>query len=283
MARQRARADPDGVCGGVDRRGGDHRRRRRRLRAVRARARRERLAAASRAALQRRPRPRRDRRAARRAGGARRPRAHRRGDHAAVRRAQAALAPATRAGGLGAHAAHRRLVRLGRRAPRRRRFAERNWALESGLYELETPTTRRDLCAAAGMRRACSARSATPAGDRRDHAMSSPRAPASRRHPGRRGHGRPRLLGVRRRTRRARRSARQARRSVDVLACSDRPLLDARLYLDAHPSPGPVAAERLHGERRLGRALVPARARGGARSTCWTPRRRRPPPGPRAS
>ena len=26
--------------------------------------------------------------------------------------------------------------------------------------------------------------------------------------------------------------------SVDVLACSDRPLLDARLYLDAHPSPG---------------------------------------------
>ena len=68
--------------------------------------------------------------------------------------------------------------------------------------------------------------------------------------------------------------------SVDVLARSDRPLVDARLYLDAHPRPGPVAAERLHGHRRLGDPLVPARARrrrAARRSS--TPRRRPPPAG----
>ena len=264
MARQRARADPDGVRGRVDRRRRDHRRRRRRLRAVRARARRERLAAAPRVALQRRPRPRRDRRDRCRTGRRERPRAHRRGDHPAVRRAQAALAPATRAGGLGAHPAHRRLVRLGRRAPcgrrvRRAQLGARERPLRARERSLRTRPVR------GGGHRQESARPdpRSPAGDRRDHRCRRRAYGSPHRHPRRRRHGRPRLLRFRRGTRRARRSARQARR-VGRRARLQRPPAARRPAVPGRPSLlGPVAAERLHGERRLGRALVPARARCG--------------------
>ena len=143
-------------------------------------------------------------------------------------------------------------------------FAERNWALESGLYELENADYAPDLCAAAGIDRSLLGPIRDPrqviggitdvvaartglqvdvpvVAGMADH-VSSAFAAGLAEH----GDLLVKLGG-----------------SVDVLACSDRPLLDARLYLDAHPLLGPVAAERLHGERRLGRALVPARARRG--------------------
>ena len=71
--------------------------------------------------------------------------------------------------------------------------------------------------------------------------------------------------------------------SVDVLACSDRPLLDARLYLDAHPSPGlwlpnGCMASGGSGVRWFQRELA-----AGAGWTSSTPRPRRRRPAPRAS
>ena len=118
-------------------------------------------------------------------------------------------------------------------------FSERNWALESGLYDLEDDDYARDLCAAAGIERTLlgpirdprqviggiSADVAAVTGLREgipvvaglaDH-VSSAFAAGLAEH----GDLLVKLGG-----------------SVDVLACSDRPLLDARLYLDAHPSPG---------------------------------------------
>ena len=119
------------------------------------------------------------------------------------------------------------------------RFSERNWALESGLYDLATSAYAPDLCAAAGVgcglfgpirdpadviggvSAAIAARTGLRAGipvvaGLADHVASAFGAGLAR-------HGDLLVkLGG----------------SVDVLACSDRPLLDARLYLDAHPSPG---------------------------------------------
>ena len=40
--------------------------------------------------------------------------------------------------------------------------------------------------------------------------------------------------------------------SGDILAVSDAPVLDERLYLDAIRAPGLLAAERLHGDQRIG-------------------------------
>ena len=118
-------------------------------------------------------------------------------------------------------------------------FSERNWALESGLYELENDDFAPDLCAAAGIDKAAlgpirdprqviggitetvAARTGLRANvpvvaGMADH-VSSAFAAGLAEH----GDLLVKLGG-----------------SVDVLACSDRPLLDARLYLDAHPSPG---------------------------------------------
>ena len=67
-------------------------------------------------------------------------------------------------GRLGAHGAHRGVVRLARRRLADAEFSERNWALESGLYDLGDDDYAPDLCAAAGIDEgACSGRSATPA------------------------------------------------------------------------------------------------------------------------
>jgi xylulokinase len=119
------------------------------------------------------------------------------------------------------------------------RFSERNWALESGLYDLATGDYAPDLCVAAGVggdlfgairdpsdviggvSAAIAARTGLRAGipvvaGLADHVSSAFGAGLAH-------HGDLLVkLGG----------------SVDVLACSDRPLLDARLYLDAHPSPG---------------------------------------------
>jgi xylulokinase len=118
-------------------------------------------------------------------------------------------------------------------------FAERNWALESGLYELENDDYAPDLCAVAGIDKGLLGPIRDPrqivggitevVGERTglragipvvagmaDH-VSSAFAAGLAEH----GDLLVKLGG-----------------SVDVLACSDRPLLDARLYLDAHPSPG---------------------------------------------
>jgi xylulokinase len=118
-------------------------------------------------------------------------------------------------------------------------FSERNWALESGLYDLGTGAYAPDLCAAAGIEdglfgpirdpadvvggvsAAIAARTGLRAGvpvvaGLADHVSSALGAGLAR-------HGDLLVkLGG----------------SVDVLACSDRPLLDGRLYLDAHPAPG---------------------------------------------
>ena len=84
--------------------------------------------------------------------------------------------------------------------------------------------------------------------------------------------------------------------SVDVLACSDRPLLDARLYLDAHPSPGlwlpngcmasggsgvrwfqrelAAGAGARRPRRRGRRDAAGRRAASSCCPTCWARRRR---------
>jgi xylulokinase len=118
-------------------------------------------------------------------------------------------------------------------------FSERNWALESGLYDLENHDYAPDLCAAAGISKellgpirdprqvvgGVSDAAAEATGltvgipvvaGMADH-VSSAFAAGLAEH----GDLLVKLGG-----------------SVDVLACSDRPLLDPRLYLDAHPSPG---------------------------------------------
>jgi xylulokinase len=118
-------------------------------------------------------------------------------------------------------------------------FSERNWALESGLYDLDDDDYASDLCAAAGIDRSMLGPIRDPrqviggvSGDVADQTglragipvvagladhVSSAFAAGLAEH----GDLLVKLGG-----------------SVDVLACSDRPLLDARLYLDAHPSPG---------------------------------------------
>ena len=119
------------------------------------------------------------------------------------------------------------------------RYSERNWALESGLYDLARGTYAPDLCAAAGVEPALlgpirdpadvvggiSAETAARSGLRAgipvvaglaDHVSSAFGAGLAQD-----GDLLVKLGG-----------------SVDVLACSDHPLLDERLYLDAHPSAG---------------------------------------------
>jgi xylulokinase len=118
-------------------------------------------------------------------------------------------------------------------------FSERNWALESGLYDLDDDDYARDLCAAAGIERGLLGPIRDPrqviggvSGDVAAHSGLAEGVPivagladhvSSAFAAGLAEHGDLLVkLGG----------------SVDVLACSDRPLLDERLYLDAHPSPG---------------------------------------------
>ena len=239
MARQRAGADPARLRGRRGRAVGHRRRRRGGLRPLRPAAGRRRPAAAPRAALQRRPRARGDRRAAPPLEGARVL------ERTGAGVTQQSVGPKLR--WLQRHepdvwARTRRVAGsydwlAGRLAETR--FSERNWALESGLYDLATGDYAPDLCAAAGVEcglfgpvrdpadviggvsAAVAARTGLRAGipvvaGLADHVSSAFGA----------GLARPGDLLV------------KLGGSVDVLACSDRPLLDARLYLDAHPSPG---------------------------------------------
>ena len=236
-------------------------------------ARRGRLAAASGVALQRRSRRRRDRRDRRRAR----------------RRAACSSAPAR---AITQQSVGPKLLWLQRHEPevweRTRRiagsydwvagrladaeFAERNWALESGLYELENAHYAPDLCAAAGIDKSLLGPIRDPrqviggitdvvaartglqidipvVAGMADH-VSSAFAAGLAEH----GDVLVKLGG-----------------SVDVLACSDRPLLDARLYLDAHPSsglwlPNGCMASGGSAMRWFQREL----AGRCSRSTCWT-------------
>ena len=118
-------------------------------------------------------------------------------------------------------------------------FSERNWALESGLYDLGTGAYATDLCAAAGV----SGDLFGPLRDPSDVVGGVSAAVAGQ--TGLRD-GIPVVAGLADHVASAF-GAGLARHgdllvklggSVDVLACSDRPLLDERLYLDAHPAPG---------------------------------------------
>jgi xylulokinase len=118
-------------------------------------------------------------------------------------------------------------------------FSERNWALESGLYDLGTDDYAPDLCAAAGIGKDLLG----PIRDPRQVVGGVTEVVAE--HTGLRA-GTPVVAGLADHVSSAF-AAGLAQHgdllvklggSVDVLACSDRPLLDARLYLDAHPSPG---------------------------------------------
>jgi xylulokinase len=118
-------------------------------------------------------------------------------------------------------------------------FSERNWALESGLYDLAEGGYASDLCAAAGVE---------------EHLLGPIRDPreviggisaAIARRTGLRA-GVPVVAGLADHVSSAFAAGLAEHGdllvklggSVDVLACSDRPLLDERLYLDAHPAPG---------------------------------------------
>ena len=135
----------------------DRRRRRRGLRALCRAPRRPRRAPASRAALERRPRARRDRRVARRAGRCERPGADGRGRHAAIRRAQAALAAAPRARGVGSHPARGGVVRLARRS-----LAEAQFMSETGRSRVVSTTSLQPLCAGSLRGRGCRQRPLRP-------------------------------------------------------------------------------------------------------------------------
>ena len=164
-------------------------------------------------------------------------------------------------------------------------FSERNWALESGLYDLGDGRLARRSLRRGRHRPRCSARSA-PAP--RWSAASAPAAAAahgpSRRHPGRR---RARPITSRRRSRRASPStatcSSSSAASVDILPAATARCVDERLYLDFHLVAGAVAAERLHGARRLASAGSSASSPAARRSTRSTPRPRRPRPVPAAS
>lgn len=119
------------------------------------------------------------------------------------------------------------------------RFSERNWALESGLYDLATAAYAPDLCSAAGVDGDLFGRVRDPSD------VVGGLSAAVARQTGLLA-GTPVVAGLADHVSSAL-GAGLARHgdllvklggSVDVLACSDRPLLDARLYLDAHPSPG---------------------------------------------
>ena len=118
-------------------------------------------------------------------------------------------------------------------------FSERNWALESGLYDLGDDDYAPDLCAAAGIERGMLGPIRDPrqviGGISADVARLTGLA-----------EGIPVVAGLADHVSSAFAAGLAEHGdllvklggSVDVLACSDRPLLDARLYLDAHPSPG---------------------------------------------
>ena len=256
-----------------DRAVGDRRRGSGGLCAVRPPARRRRPAAAAGAALQRRPRARRDRRARCGTRGRARPGAHGRGHHAAVRRAQAAVAAAARARPLGSGPPRRGLVRLARGAAcrcqlQRTQLGARERSLRFGHTGLRARSVRGGRHRGRPLRphpRPGRRRRRRERGDRREH-------PAPRRHSRRRRSGRSRLVRVRRRSRPPWRPARQAGR-LGRRAGLQRPPVAGRPSLSRRtPRPRPLAAQRLHGERRLRSALVPARA-GGRRGAGGTRRR----------
>ena len=226
-------------------------------------------------------------RCARRARRGARPGPHRRRRHAAVRRAEAALAGAPRAGASArARAAWPARTTGWPGGSPATGFSERNWALESGLYDLEARRLRRRPARRGGLGpRARSRRSATRPTWSAASRPSAAAATGLRAGTPRRGrHGRPRRLGVRRRARaRTATCWSSSAAPVDVLAVL-RPPAGRRAALPRRPSGArPVAAERLHGERRLGDPLVPARARRRRRrSDASTPRRPRRRPAPTA-
>ena len=243
-----------------------------------------RRAAAAGAALQRRPRRAGDRRAARRAGRRGGAGAHRRRCDAAVDRPEAALAAAARARTGRGDAAHLRLLRLARRAPRRSPAT----ASATGRSRAACTTSPQaafadDLLAAAGWDAARMSPIRDPgdvvggvaAGRRRGHRACAPGSPvvagladhvASAFGAGLKAHGE---------------VLREARR-IGRHAVRDRPAAGRRAPLPRRASaPGPVAPERLHGHRRLRDPLVPARVRGRrAAGRSSTPRRRACRPAP---
>ena len=164
-------------------------------------------------------------------------------------------------------------------------FSERNWALESGLYDLGTGAYAPDLCAAAGV----TGELFGPIRDPSDVVGGVSAAVAAQ--TGLRD-GIPVVAGLADHVAsafgaglaRARRPARQARR-LGRRAGLQRPPAAGRPPLPRRaPGPRPLAAERLHGERRLGRCAGSSaswrRARPWRRST---PRPRQPLPAPAAS
>ena len=133
-------------------------------------------------------------------------------------------------------------------------FSERNWALESGLYDLGTGAYATDLCAAAGV----SGDLFGPLRDPSDVVGGVSAAVAGQTGlrdgiPVVAGLADHVVIGVRCGPRPPWRPARQARR-LGRRAGLQRPPVAGRAPLSRRP-PGarPVAAERLHGERRLGR------------------------------
>ena len=207
---------------------------------------------------------------------------HRRRGHPAVGRAEAALAGSATSRSVVRRAPPRgRLVRLAR--GRLAGVALQRAQLGAGERPLRPPAAdfADDLLAAAGWDRERLAPIRDPADvvggvsgrDRRGDR-------AARGHAGRRRAGRPRGLGLRRRARRARRRAGQARR-LGRRAGRLGPAAGRRAPVPRRaPAARAVAAERLHGERRLGHPLVPARA--GRGHAAGGARRARPPPRPPA-
>ncbi len=118
-------------------------------------------------------------------------------------------------------------------------FNERNWALESGLYDLDEAAFADDLLAAAGWDRERLAPIRDPADVVGGVTAEAAAATGLRA-------GTPVVAGLADHVASAFGAGLAAHGdvlvklggSVDVLAVSDRPLVDERLYLDAHPAPG---------------------------------------------
>ena len=119
------------------------------------------------------------------------------------------------------------------------RYCERNWALESGLYDLDTATFADDLLAATGW----DASRVSPINDPGD-VVGDVTAQVAAATGLRRGT--PVVAGIADHVASAFGAGLKAHGdvlvklggSVDVLCASDRPLVDRRLFLDAHPRPG---------------------------------------------
>jgi xylulokinase len=119
------------------------------------------------------------------------------------------------------------------------RYCERNWALESGLYDVAAGAFADDLVAAAGW----DAARLSPIRDPGDvvGSVTEEAAAATRLRP-----GTPVVGGLADHVSSAFGAGLKRHGdvllklggSVDILCTTDRPLFDARLYLDAHPRPG---------------------------------------------